>query len=449
MPFVLPVGSEDRADGVIQLPAQPSTPQQPGGSPHIIGTPLPTASIYHFANSQFPIEEGPGSPHSERAEQYTCEHTLTMSWLDTGSYLSVMPRGTVVTDTAGVVWKILSCDNEPLNGTLGRLHYVMECISGDTPPDEFEIIPSSLDLNIIKHPRYWWALCPYDGDGETYATVGDTDVSIKPIKEVIIRAIQNYIESPFYPSSDQVNGLIQNNILQQLNDGKLDITIPISGYDPDQTLISPPRWDGKIDDLPSGNYAYAIVSVPVNLSDPDDPVAIAVAAAKEIISKLWRGEETPSLEVYEVHWTQKFYQPVYLNPGGYTEDPREWIPDYFLNPANGYGGLIMPRGQSAGGNNNEDSVDAGHSGSVTIFDLLTVINPQSYSVTGKSGGPLLFSSLRKADSYSYQNNVFTVIHTWLVATVGAWDSDLYPEYGVDGPQNADDFNRDPLNRSDI
>lgn len=435
MAFVLPVGL-DSADGVTPLPVQPAGNS---GTPTIVGTPLPTADLYAYSNSgnYADVQEPPGSPETERAEQCTCSHTLQMNYEDARYYWALMPRGTVVTDTGGNIWRMLSAKVKKLAGTIGELSYVMESISFDTPPDEFQINPVELGLNIIKHPRYWWALSPYASDEQLVEAGGpDAQVTLTQVKEAIIRMIQNYVESPFYPSADNVNGLIQNNILSMIVEGKIQMNYPNESWDASQPTPSPVTWDGNIANLPDGNYQYYIVSVTVNISDPNDPIAIALAAAKEIVSKLWRQEDTPYLVGYEVVWTQYFFQPVYLNPGGYIEDPRLWVPDYFLDPLASQ--TIIPRGD-LNGYPNDDTVNAG--GGETIFDFLAYYNPQSYSDDGTSNGNVIFSSLRKADEYFYDRTWFKVTHRWLMAPIGAWDRDLYS--GEDRPTDANGFNQNP------
>ena len=442
MTWNLPVGL-DFADGVTRLPAQPSGSDN---QPVIIGTPLPTAFLSILSNTQdgiMTIEEPTGSPHLERAEQCTCSHTLKMSWVEARYYWSLMPRGTIVNDSEANIWRILSCDMVRQNGTSADLSYVMESISFDSPPDDFQLNEVSMDLNIIKHPRYSWALFPYVTDSSTFTQVNSIKVYYTDIKEAIIRMIQNYTDSPFYPSQSQVQGLIQTNILSMLNldptkgAGKIQVNYPNLNYNPDKTTVDPVTWDGKTSDYPTANCVFFLVSVPVNLSDPTNPIVIAIAAAKELISKLWRQEDTPYIAGYEVVWTQYFFAPIYLNPGGYIEEPRDHVPAYFICPDNNG---IIPRGDQrnpSGG----DIADPPKQGQQTIFDYMTEFNPQSYSTTGLYGGPLAMSCLRKSDHYDYERTWFKVPHTWLCAPIGKWDKDLYNQNNR--PQISTDFNKLP------
>jgi hypothetical protein len=259
------------------------------------------------------------------------------------------------------------------------------------------------------------------------------------LKEAIVRMIQNYTDSPFYPSASMVQGLIQSNILSMIKNGVVQINHPNPNYvqpDNNSNTPAPVTWDGTNASLAniSTDVQFLLVSVPVDLGNPDDPITTAVAAAKEIISKLWRQEDTPYIAGYEITWSQLFFAPVYLNPGGILQDPRDVIPEYFLSP-NQTG--VIPRGMQTTnfGGDLDPPLAPGQS---TIFDQLVQINPQCFSSDGTRTGQLIFSSLRKADRYRYERTWFKVDHSWLVSPVGAWDADLYTS--GDGPQNALDFN---------
>ena len=432
----------DFADGVTVLPL---TPRGSLGTPTVVGTPLPTANLYLFGNetAETDIQEPPGYPIIERAEQCTCQHKLDMDYGVGKYYWSNLPRGTIVNDSAANIWRVLSC--MLTRGAAGRctFEYTMESISFDSPPDDFQLNEVSLDLNIIKHPRYSWALLPYVSDASTYTTVGDTNIYYTDIKEAIVRMIQNYTDSPFYPSATQVQGLIQSNIMAMLNlkvgqtNGKLQINYANSAYDGSLPTVSPVPWDGTNANRPTANCPYFAVSVPFDLTNPANPITIAIAAAKELISKLWRQEDTPYIAGYEIVWTQYFFAPVYLNPGGFIQDPRDWVPQYFMSPDNNG---IIPRANQNDAFGGDSSAPLGSHGE-SIFDYLTEYNPQCYATNGLRGGPLALSCLRKSDHYDYERTWFKVPHTWLCAPIGRWDKDIYTS--GNRPQIATDFNINP------
>ncbi|MDE2100801.1 MAG: hypothetical protein KGL39_26380 [Patescibacteria group bacterium] len=441
----VPVGT-NFADGVMVLPAI-------GGAsyPSIVGTPLPTADLQTWTihgKNVTGIEEPPPYPIFERAEQATCQHKVLLSRGDALFFQGILGRGLVVTDTYGQVWKVLSSKSERSTHGMAWLEYVMESISFDSPPDDFSITPMSLDLNIIKHPRYAWALSPYVSDNSTYVTVGDTQIFYTQVKESIIRGIQNYIESPMYPTTNIIGGYFQDNVLAMCKDGKIVVSIPNPNYVAPNGYSGPAlesTWDGKNSSL--ANISTSVrtlkVTAPADLSNPSNPIAIGLAAANELLTKLWRGEDTPYVPGYLMSWTQRFYHPIYINGGAYIEDPRNVVPYYFLNPATSTGSFVPRGNQGSFGpvptvfGSNSDTWAAGGSGSSTIFDALRYINPQCFTTNGIYGGPLSFSALRMADRYRYDRTIFEVQHQWQIAPVGRWDSDLFTK--LNRPQLATDF----------
>ena len=55
----------------------------------------------------------------------------------------------------------------------------------ESPPDEFSIVPVELGVNIIKHPRYFYA---FMGDG--YGSTTEYQ------NQMVIRLLQDYMENP-------------------------------------------------------------------------------------------------------------------------------------------------------------------------------------------------------------------------------------------------------------
>lgn len=429
-----PTGFDD-GDGITPLPNQPIGA---GGSAPF-GTPTPagamTIALPPGTVTQ-PPQEDPDSPSIERAEQATVSHTMSMSLADGKNLIGGYARGVFLRDSFGNITRILSSRIDKKRARQCKITIIAESISFDSPPDEFEIAAVDLGLDIIKHPRYAWAIAPVNADQSNSTTVGDTVINYVQIKNSIIRIIQAYRDSPFFPSADQVNGLIQNNIMSQLQNGAIDVQVPIAGYDPGTALDSPPRWDGVIDDLPPGNYAYAIVSMPVNIADPTDPLAIALSASKEIIGKIWRQEDTPYLTGFQITWSQYFFAPAYLDGGGYIQDPLTVVPDYFMLPQ--VLQSVLARGDFGSGFSNLDTVGP-NAGQPTIFDKMAALNPQAYSSDGTSTGTVNISWLRKSDHQTFQRTWFRVDHVWVGSPIGNWDTNLYTQNNR--PQNANDFNQ--------
>lgn len=415
----------DRGDGVTQLPAQPAGT----GGLDTFGTANPSgAVVQQYQGPSQPPQEDPASPEIERAEQGTIVHKLRMAWQDGLAYITALGRGVFLEDSSGNITRILSAKLNSVRGDQSELIITAESISFDSPPDDWQVIPIDLGIDIIKNPRYSWALSPVAGDNGTYAMKGDIPISFTSLKSSLIRLIQTYRDAPFFPSADQINGLIQNNVMSQLSSLDTDLTwvdlqVPTGnynngtylGFNPNLPVSDPPRWDGFFADLPAGNYQYAVVGVPVDLTSNTDPIVIAIAATKEIISKLWRQEDTPYATAYQVTLSIYTFAPIFLNPGGYIESPVGIVPDYFMSPS-------------------QDGTD-------TIFDDLANLNPQDYSIDGTRGGAekVNISWLRKSDETEYQRTWFRTTSTWIGAPIGSWDSDLYNQN--DRPQNASEFNQ--------
>lgn len=355
----LPFGF-DRADGVTVLPG--------GGT---MGTATPSGSIIALAAggvttlANMPIEELPESPEIERAEQATITKTFRMSWSECLNRINFLGRGSLVVDTYGNSYLVLSASIHHEEAGTGLMTVVMEAKTFDSPPDEFSIVPVELGVNIIKHPRYFYA---FMGDG--YGSTTEYQ------NQMVIRLLQNYMDSP---SANYRNAIIR--ILYN----SLDCAAGVG--------VQPPRWNEDTESY--FNYATSKVS----------GTNAAKRAAMEIIIKYWRGEETPYMVGYEMTWSQYYFVSPWLNPGGYVEDPMTQstpqLPEYF------YSRVFPPNG------------------SYTIFDFLPYINPQCYSADGTYAGSVNISWLRKADQVEYQRTWFRITRTWIGSPVGFWDSDLY------------------------
>lgn len=386
----------------------------------VVGTKNPAGALRVFGDDLGTnIQEEPDSPEIERAEQGTFLHSFKTSFTNAVNLITGLARGTFVEDSFGNVWRILSSKMQSIGGGYAKLSVVAESISFDVPPDEYQIIPVESGADILKHPRYAWALNPLPSDDSTVTVVGDKTINYTSIKESIIRMVQTYRDSPFFPSANQINGLIQTNILSSIKKGFIDVQVPnndviqgqplLDGTSPNQSN----RWNGFAGQEPPGNFDYYIVSVPVDLTNPSDPVSIALAAAREIIFKLWRQEDIPYAILYQIVYAAFSFKPEFINPGGYIESPIGIVPDYFISPS--------------------------QDGSNSIFDLLSTYNPQSYSQDGTLGGVVAISWLRKADETDFSRTWFKIISSWLGSPIGHFDPDL--NTSGNRPQNANDFQK--------
>jgi hypothetical protein len=348
----LPVGF-DRADGVSGR----------------IGTATPAGSILYQTSSgamtidDVTIEELPDSPDIERAEQATISKTYRMSWTECLNRIAFIGRGTYAEDSFGNGYLVLSCSIKHEPGGTGLMTIVMEAKTFDSPPDEFSIVPVELGVNIIKHPRYFYAFL-----GTGYGSTEELQ------NQMVIRLLQDYFEN--------TNANYRNAIITMLTDSA---GVPTGVGD------QPPHWNSDTGAYDDGSLVSG--------------TAIAKAAAIEIIQKWWRGEETPYVVGYEMTFSQYYFVSPFLNPGGYIEDPMTesypQLPEYFY------------------------SRDFPPNAANTIFDYMPAINPQCYSDDGTSLGSVNISWLRKADQVEYQRTWFKKTMTWLGSPVGQWDIDLY------------------------
>lgn len=395
--FVIPTGF-DRADGVTVLPVQP---YGTGGTGGTLGTPTPSGAIITqtpAGNNESTIEEDVTSPEIERAEQGTVSHTITGDFRPLAFLQAAFGRGTFLQDSFGNVTRVLSNKLKSLRADRGEFSYVAESISFDSPPDEFQMIPVELGIDIIKYPRYFYALYPSGSDFTDLVGVAPNQTTRANVKQAIIRAIQTYRDSPYFPPSNALptlNSVVQNATIQFFLQSLIPCTIN------------------------STNGSETTIDIS---GDPSS--LLAVAAAQEIIQKLWNQLDTPYIAGYQVTWTQFFFQPVYENPGGYIEDPVGIVPDYFFSPVSqnslARGWLYSPYG-------NLDTLPPTAGGAPTIFDFMAAINPQCYSSDGTPSGTVNISWLRKADEVVFERTWFRVTRTWIGSPIGMWDRQIYSQ----------------------
>ena len=382
-----------------------------------------------------PINELPDSPTIERAEQGTVTHKYSMSYTEALNRCAIYGRGTMVVDEAANYWRVLSSTVQYVRGDSAILTVVAESISFDVPPDEFQIQPVKINVDILKHPRYYYALTPTNQIPTPWPAwlSADTDNQITA-KQAILRVIQAYRETPFAPQSDTIQtmvGVYHDNWQSMLSGGKYIYSLPNPEYNPAFPATSVPPigetflWDdGTLalypqaaavsgDDNPMRYYQ----SYNAQGTDPNGKVALAVAAAQEVIQKLWRMEDSPLINGVEITWSSYYFRPPWLNLGSYLEGPAEGatpVPDYFL------------------------STSWPPNGTYTIFDNLAYCAPQIYSRSGYSSGPVQISWLRDADTIEYQRTWFRVTRKWLGAPIGSWDKDIYSSNSR--PRFPDEYN---------
>ena len=311
-----------------------------------------------------PIEEEEDSPVWENGEQVTVTHRFHGGYNNISTSIGLLHRGMIRVDSQGYFYKLLSAVSQHTKAGHGTLHTVEECMSGDTPPDRFEITPVELGLSIIKHPRYWRAFV-----GAGYGSAEEAT------NQMVIRLLQDYFENTTAAYRDAITEILAASMGN----------VPGTGTQPPTGSMNGDTWKWTDDTM--------------RVAGTD----MAKAAALEIIQKYWRGEEVPSVVGFQLSWTEFSWTPFPLNPGGYIQDPivEGGLPSFLWD-------VKFPP-------------DEGDAGKFDIFVLMCSLNPQSYSGTGMSSGSTMISWRREADREVRERTFFGVEHRWVGSPVGHWD----------------------------
>lgn len=323
-----------------------------------------------------PIEELPDSPTIERAENTTVSRKFRGPYGGLQDYLSTLYRGAYRSDTGDppMLSRVLSAKLAHAEGDMGDLELVEE-LQLDVPYDTLDITPVELGVNILKHPRYFNAL---QGVNELGVYVPEDNTR----NQSVIRQLQNYFDNPSPP----LRNAIPKNIMDSIGDAAGTGSGHIPGTD------------------------------------------MAKRAALEIISKFWRGEETPYIVGVQLTWTSYYFRPQPVNLGGYTF--ANVIGSEPVNPAfNDFQQIPTEFVHLVD--------DEGHPTTDTIFDWIANWNPQSFSTTGETDGDVSISWLRKADHPVFDRLLWRWERVWIGAPVGHWDEELYS--GDERPKVPDDY----------
>ena len=339
------------------------------GTTGFLGQPTPNNSKQVNAgdgSNTITTNEQPDSPTIELGEQATITKKWVSDWNNALTELLALGRGTIEIDSNGNVTRILTSTIQHKHGDIGEISKVSEGLSFDSPPDKFRITAVKMDVNIMKHPRYFYALQGNTGDGSAQ------------LNQSVIRLLQNYMEN--------TTALYRDALIAQLY----------------YSLKNPGTIDGNGIAQPAAAYTPTGQSAKIT---PIPGTDMAKMAAIEIIQKYWLGIETPYIVGLQIEWISYYFRPPLLNLGGYVENPMTdaspQLPDYFYSTS-------YPPDPTQ-----------------TIFDALTLINPQCYSANGLYGGDLQISWLREADTQDEQRTWFEITRTWIGSPIGIWDAQLY------------------------
>ena len=292
------------------------------------------------------LEELPDA-EIEIAEQATLTKNFRTNYNDAITRLAGLPRGTVQTDSNGNLTKVLSVKTQRQPGGWTKLTVIAESLSFDTPPDEFSIEPVELGVDILKHPRYFYNMQPsnFIPGGLNGLGVADT-AQEQEVKQAIVRAIQTFRDSPTVPILPNLynlmTGVVQDGILAGFSKQNFQYLVPNPNYNPAYTATNTSQKPSATP--PAAATADGQPNAPMFIKSfsgtSSASVNLALAAGQEVLSKLWRQEDTPYLVGLRLRWKQIYWVNQRLNLGGYVENPyfisgspyptsTPELPDYF------------------------------------------------------------------------------------------------------------------------
>lgn len=307
----------------------------PFGTP--IGTKTPpgavmTRSSLAVAGTQFTFEEAPDSPVIERGEQGTITHKFRVDGATGITLLQGLGRGRYLTDSYGNTTRILTSRLTWGKANQCTLELTCESISFDSPPDEFNLEVIENNPALEVHPRY--AFLPADIRNQIRSVV---DAAQQVSQQQALKLVRSYFQ-----------------------------------FDNASLFPDPPP-------PPNGALNWTVVQ----------------HAVDELLLKRRIGEDTFYLPGFRVIWSQFFFIPPKLNPGGYIGDPIvEGLPYFFWSTTGD------PDGPS-------------------IFSYMASINKQFYDQG--------ISWLRLCDTLVYQRTWFKLTRSWIGAPYHHWDSQVYSQ----------------------
>lgn len=430
----------------IQNGPLPSGVDWASGLNGLLGTPFPANAIaVEGSQGETTIEdistqELPTSPQLEIAEQGTCKHQFTCPYATALQYATIYSRGTLTVDSYGNYFRVLSNSVERQSANQAVFSTVSETLSFDTPPDEFSITPITLGIDIMKHPRYFNALMP-TSQIPYYTGTQDTN-SQTLAKMAIIRGLQAYRENPQVTPSNNL-AYLSGNVADIVHASFISGQLVWSEHNPNYTTAFPATATPAIGTTWSGNPYPPTATATGNPNpqffwngtsafvDTGNRVQLALAAAQELIGKLWLQEDTPEVVGWDIEWSQYTYIPPYLNPGGYVESPCQ------LNVFDSTAPVAVPPLPYY-----FTSTEWPPSGSTSIFDNIGLYNPQVYTQSGQQGSRTFLQCLREADTCVLQRTWFKTTRKWKITAIGQFDRDIYTQNSR--PNGSNGFSFRPL-----
>jgi len=126
--------------------------------------------------------------------------------------------------------------------------------------------------------------------------------------------------------------------------------------------------------------------------------------AKELLFKKHKGIESFYLSGYKITWSQYFWAPQIINPGGYIEDP-------FLQTGGSIPAYFWDTNQDGTGDN--------------IFSATNTKNKNMYPLIPDNISNFGLSWLRQTDTQHLNRTWWKLTRTWIGGPMGHWDNELY------------------------
>ena len=246
--------------GILTIGPQWADGESIVGGGAVVGTFTPPTMISKSSDPENFFEEDPESPIIERGLQCTAKHRYSCGYESGYFYLQGLNRGAIYVDGNGDVWRLLSATLQRIRKPgFATLETVMECLTMDNPPDEFECPIVELNPALEKHPRYAFLTASTRWNVNQAVMVPNPNA-----RSVWLNQIENIPNSNYHPSD-------------------------------------------------AGNTFTG--GLGTNQQNHD--------AAMELYTRRIIGEDTFYLPGFKMTWTRYFRFMPDLNPGGYIEDPVE------------------------------------------------------------------------------------------------------------------------------
>jgi len=149
----------------------------------------------------------------------------------------------------------------------------------------------------------------------------------------------------------------------------------------------------------AAQYTQIISQIIPAVGNPNEKIA-----TQELLFKNHKGIENFYLSGYKISWSQYFWSPQVINPGGYIEDP-------FSNTGGSIPYYFWDTNQDGSGQN--------------IFSATNTKNANMFPILSGNISNFGLSWLRQTDRQALNRTWWKVTRSWVGANFGHWDVELY------------------------